>query len=155
VPLQLRILGGVLDVVANGVGSVFVTIRYEQFELTARGDDMAYTLPVDKQVKVKISYVDANGNPAAVDGDVEWSSSDQKIAMVYGDPDDNMQAVVVPQGPVGQVQIVATADADLGAGVRELITTMDVTIVAGEAVAGTIEPVGGPIDIPHPEPRNR
>jgi hypothetical protein len=30
------------------------------------------------------------------------------------------------------------------------VTTMDVTVVAGEAVAGTISPVGEPEDIPVP-----
>jgi hypothetical protein len=44
------------------------------------------------------------------------------------------------------VQITATADADLGAGVRNLVTVCDITIVAGEAVAGTIAPIGASID---------
>ena len=45
-------------------------------------------------------------------------------------------------GETGTAQITATADADLGEGVRELITLLDVNVVAGEAVAGTISVVG-------------
>jgi hypothetical protein len=44
----------------------------------------------------------------------------------------------------------ATADADLGDGVRELNTLLDVTLVAGEAVTGTINVVGDPQPITPP-----
>jgi hypothetical protein len=49
--------------------------------------------------------------------------------------------------------MTAYADADLGERVRELATTMDVTVMAGEAVAGTITPVGEPEPIPHVDHR--
>ena len=55
---------------------------------------------------------------------------------------------VVRAVELGQVQITATADADLGEGTRELVTLMDVTIVAGEAVAGVIQPLGEATPIP-------
>lgn len=58
------------------------------------------------------------------------------------DADDTTNAVVGATGTIGQVQIVARADADLGTGVRELLTTMDVEVVAGEAVSGIVTPVG-------------
>jgi hypothetical protein len=47
-------------------------------------------------------------------------------------------------GPLGQVQVTATADADLGEGTRTLTMTMDVEIVSGEAITGSITPVGEP-----------
>jgi len=133
----------------------FITLSLGAYTVTAMGEDMAYTLPVDKQIKVKVSYVDSQGNPAAVDGGVTWASSNATIARVdfATDAAASFEAVVVPVGPVGQVQITANADADLGAGTRALVTTMDVTVVAGEAVAGVIEPVGAPDDIPHVDPR--
>jgi hypothetical protein len=54
---------------------------------------------------------------------------------------------------LGTAQVVATADVDLGAGVQSLITTMDITVVAGQAVAGTISPTGPAEPIaPHPAP---
>jgi hypothetical protein len=113
--------------------------------IKVKGQNMVYQLPVDKQIKVQVSYVDAEGNPAAVD-DVIWSSSNDAIATVVADDVDHTQATISPTGggPLGQVQIVATADVDLGAGVKELLTHCDVEIVAGEAVAGTITPVGEP-----------
>lgn len=105
---------------------------------------MAYTLPADKMVELSISYKDANGNPASIDGAVEWDSSDAEVARV--DPlqatptDDNSHVILVPGTKVGNCQISAKADADQGDGVRELVTLLDVTVVGGEAVTGTIEP---------------
>jgi hypothetical protein len=124
-----------------------LTITYDRFTITAKGDVM-YTLPVDKMVKMQVAYVDAEGNPAAVDGDVTWESSDDTIVKVTPETGDSTIVTVFPEGPVGQVQITATADADLGAGTSELITVCDIQIVAGEAVAGTIAPVGEPTDKP-------
>jgi hypothetical protein len=130
----------------------FVTLTLGAFTVKARGDDMAYTLPVDMQVDVVVSYVDSDGNPANVDGGVTWATSDPQIAAVVATPGNSFEAVVRPGGQLGQAQITATADADLGDGVRELITMMDVEVVAGEAVAGTITPAGGPTPIPEVQP---
>jgi hypothetical protein len=143
-------IAGTLKLLFNDVseGGCIVTLTYDRFSVTARGEDMAYTLPGDKQVEVKVSYVDANGNPAAVDGEVSWESSDTDIADVEVDASDSTHATIVPGTKVGQAQISANADADLGAGIRNLITTMDLTVVGGEAVAGTIEPVGAPTPKP-------
>jgi hypothetical protein len=144
-------LGGTLKFLIDEPASrpgARITIRYDGLTLTAWGDGMAYKLPNDKMIAVQVAYVDSKGNPAQVDGDVSWDTSDANIAIVESNAGDSMQAVVTPVGPIGQVQITATADADLGSGVRELITTMDVEIVAGEAIAGTITPVGEPQPIP-------
>jgi hypothetical protein len=121
-----------------------ITLKYDGFILTvsATGDRMAYTLPVDHEVEVQVAYVDAKGNPAPVDGDPVWSSSDAAIITVTADTTNAMQAMVTPVGPIGTAQVKVEADADLGAGVTSLVTLMDVTIVAGQAVAGTITPVG-------------
>jgi hypothetical protein len=120
-----------------------LTLWYEGFKATFKGDVM-YTLPVDHTVQMKVTYVDAANNPAAVDGPVVWSSSDDALATVLADSVDSSLVTVTPVGPIGQVQITATADADLGTGVRSLVTISDITLVAGEAVAGTITPVGVP-----------
>ena len=63
---------------------------------------------------------------------------------VVADTADHFQASVTPVGPAGSAQVTVTADVDLGTGVKELITLFDVTIVAGQAVAGTISVVGDP-----------
>jgi hypothetical protein len=145
-------LGGTLRFIMDpeDYAGVYFTIRYRDFTITARAKDMAYTLPDGNQVQVEISYVDAQGNPATVDGEVSWSSSDPTIATVTVDNQNSQRAIVAAAagGTIGQAQITATADADLGEGTRELITTMDVEVVAGEAVSGTISPVGSYQPIP-------
>jgi hypothetical protein len=124
-----------------------LTITYDRFTIQLKGDTM-YTLPVDMEVKMQVAYVDSENNPAEIDGEVSWESSDDTIATVIVDGSDSTIVTVSPVGPTGQVQITASADADLGQGVRELITTSDITLVAGEAVAGTITPVGAPTPKP-------
>lgn len=125
-----------------------VTLRYGSFTTTLKGDHMAYTLPIDHQVGVQVQYVDAKGNPATVDGAPEWESSNPSILAVTPDDPSGMTATVVPLGTVGNAQVTVTADADMGGGVREIVTLMDVTTVAGEAVAGTITPTGAAVPIP-------
>jgi hypothetical protein len=147
-------LGGTLSFLTEpSKAGCYTTVQYENFTIKARGDDMAYTLPVAKQVHVQVAYVDTGGNPATIDGDVSWSSSDNSIAAVLVDSTDTTKAIVRSGTKLGQVQVTATADADLGDGIREIITPMDVSVVAGEAVAGTISPVGEAEDAPHVEHR--
>jgi hypothetical protein len=109
---------------------------------------MAYTLPADKTVKLQIAYFDGAGNPATIDGAVAWESSNPLIADVQSLPVQQGAAgsvvQLVPGEDIGNCQISARADADLGTGVRELVTLLDVTVVGGEAVTGTITPVGEP-----------
>ena len=124
-----------------------LSITYGRITITAKGYIM-FTLPVDDAVKMQVTYVDAEGNPAKVDGPITWASSDETLAEVEVDSVDSSIVTVTPVGPTGQVQITATADADLGDGVRELITVCDISLVAGEAVAGTIQPVGAPFPKP-------
>jgi hypothetical protein len=113
---------------------------------------MAYTLPADKTVQLQIAYVDANGNPATIDGAVAWESSNPEVADVESLPVQQGAAgsvvQLVPGSTIGNCQISAKADADLGTGVRELVTLLDVTVVGGEAVTGTISPVGEPTPKP-------
>jgi len=108
---------------------------------------MSYTLPTDMKVGVQVSYTDSKGNPATVDGDVVWTSSDDTIVGVSVDPNDSTLAEVIPAAKLGNAQITATADADLGSGVSSIIAVMSVSVVAGEAVAATIVPTGDPVPI--------
>ena len=150
--LEGRIRLTIVDPAPSPSLTAVVTARYDGFITTSTGGSMAYTLPADKQVELKISYVDANNNPATIDGAVTWETSDAEIAScspVTDDPlEDNSHVVLVPGSKVGNCQITAKADADLGSGVRELVTPFDVTVVGGEAIAGTIEPVGEATDKP-------
>jgi hypothetical protein len=123
-----------------------VTTTYDRFTVSAIAGDnhMAYTLPSDMQIKVQVTYLDAKGHPAKVDGDVEWTTSNEMIANVGVLNTDSTQAMVAPGKDLGQAQITAKADANVGEGVTEVVCTFDVEVVAGEAVIGTITPVGQP-----------
>ena len=109
---------------------------------------MAYNLPDGMRVAVAVAYVDADGNPAVVDGPATWSSSDSAIATVTATGDYAAVVAATKGGTLGTAQITATADAQMGAGITNLLTTFDVTVVAGQAVAGTITPSGAPEAIP-------
>jgi hypothetical protein len=121
-----------------------VAATVDGFTFTTKGaQGIMYTLPADKRVRLAISYVDAKGNPAMVDGDVTWDSSDPNVAFITPTtpPDEEGFAVyLMPGSTIGSAQISARADADLGSGVQEVITLLDVTVVAGSAVAGVITP---------------
>jgi hypothetical protein len=132
---------------APAIGHVIVTAHFGQFTATGVGD-MAYTLPVGMLVTAQVAYVDAGGNPAVIDGAVTWASSNDTVATAVVDSGDSTICTVSAPGAVGSAQITATADADLGAGVKTLVTLLDITVVAGEAVAGTISITGTPQPIP-------
>ena len=73
-----------------------------------------------------------------MDGIPEWSVSDPAILSVTPSVD-GLSATVKAIGPLGSCQVSNTADADLGEGTKPIIGTLDVNVVAGEAVAAVIE----------------
>jgi hypothetical protein len=141
-------LGGQIEVLlrtsAEETLFAIVTARYSGFTVRAKGDRMAYTLAADKMVSVRVDYVDAQNNPATVDGPVTWDTSAPDVVSVVADQSDSQVCSITAGTQLGTAQVTARADADLGQGTRELITTLDVTIVAGEAIAGVISPTGDP-----------
>jgi hypothetical protein len=129
-----------------------ITTRIDRCVVTAKGTHMAYTLPIDKLIVVQVGYTDAGGNAAKVDS-VVWSSSNALVETTQ-DAGDMTICTITPQGDAGSCQVTADADADLGQGVRHLLTLFDITLVAGEAVAGTIVVTGDQQPIaPHVEPQ--
>lgn len=100
---------------------------------------MSLTLSVTQEVAVSIQPVDARGNPAPVDGVPAWAVSDGAL-LSLAVSDDGLSAVVTALGPVGVAQVTVTADARLGEEVREIVGTLDVTLVAAEAVALKLVP---------------
>ena len=143
-------LAGLLKLVTEEppVGGVRVTLTYHGFIVTAWGKDMAYKLATGMAVGVQVTYEDAKGHPAVVDGDVTWESSNDAIAEVHVDGSDSTIATVEGIGDtLGTAQITASADADLGDGTRSIITVMDVEVVGGEAIAGPISPTNEPTPV--------
>lgn len=98
---------------------------------------MALILTTTQEAEVVVAYADKNGNPAIIDGVPVWTVSNPDIVRVVPTTD---PATVIIQavGPIGNIQVSVTADADLGEGVRELIAVQDVRVVAGEAVLASI-----------------
>lgn len=105
------------------------------------------TLTDSQQCPLEVSFQDKKGNPATVDGTPSWSVSDETILEIVPDTD-GMTATVKAIGPLGNAQVVVKADADKTAeGQREIVGILEVTVVAGEAVA-TIVAAGAPSEQP-------
>lgn len=105
--------------------------------------NMAFTMTDVQSAPLAVSVTDARGNPAKLDGIPVWASSDVTVLTVVA-ADDGMSAVITATGPLGTAQVVFTADADLGGGVRELKGILDVEVIASEAVNVVITP-GAPV----------
>jgi hypothetical protein len=90
-----------------------------------------------QKVSLSIQVVDAVGNPAAVEGAPVWTSSDPTVLTVTAAAD-GMSADAVAVGPLGTAQVSVVADADLGTGVTNIAGTLDVQVVASQAVGLTI-----------------
>jgi hypothetical protein len=95
---------------------------------------MALILTDVQKVTLAVAFVSAKGNPAVVDGLPVWGTSDATVLSVVPAAD-GLSADVVAVGPLGTAQVSVTADADLGEGVRALVGTLDVTVIASEAGA--------------------
>lgn len=88
----------------------------------------------NQQVDLTIEARTAKGNVAKLDGVPVWEVSDAAIVAITPAAD-GLSCNVKAVGPVGTAQVVVRADADLDVGeVREVIGTLDIEVVAGEAV---------------------
>lgn len=83
------------------------------------------------------SFVDAKGNAATVDGVPAWALEGDPIGTVTPAAD-GLSAVIDLNGTLGKAQLSVRADADKTSEIRELVLTAEIEIVAGEAVAGSI-----------------
>lgn len=106
---------------------------------------VVFTLKDNEKVSVAVEFVSASGNPAKVDGPPSWESSDPAVLTVTP-AGDGMTCMVTTVGPVGTARVTCKADADLGAGMKEIILMGDFEVIAGEAV-------GGNLNVGTPEPR--
>jgi hypothetical protein len=92
----------------------------------------------DQKVTLRVKFVTGEGNPAKVDGTPAWDTSNEDLFEL--DPsDDGMTCVLTATGPLGVGQVSVSADADLGTGTKDIIGTLEVEVVAGEAIAAVLE----------------
>ena len=106
--------------------------------VTFTGENMAENLQVGHYATVSVQWVDQQGRPAKVDGLTTWATTDATVlscAVSTGNPlIANCQAIAI-----GTAQVQATADADLGEGVKTITSTIDVSVIQGEAVGGQMK----------------
>lgn len=125
-------------------GSFILTVgplRSRFYNLT-KETKMALILTADQKVKLTITPVDSYGNLSVVEN-VTWSVSNPNVLAIESVTDTEVFATTL--GPMGDAQIVVTADARIGEGTVELTGVIDVSVLAAEAtalavVAGVPEP---------------
>lgn len=117
-----------------------------------KGENMANTMQAGSFATLAVQWVDSKGNPAKVDGPTDWVSSNEDVATIEVATGNPLIANIHSVGPVGPVQFQATADADLGEGVKTITATCDVSVIAGEASGGTID-FTQPVATPPPSRR--
>lgn len=103
---------------------------------------MALTMNTIQQCVLEISPTDAKGHPAKVDGVPEWLTDNSDIVTLIPAAD-GLSCGIAAVGVPGTCKVQVTADADLGAGVSNLVGTLDVEIVSAPATNIEIKP--GPI----------
>lgn len=93
---------------------------------------MPLELTIDQKARIDVAFTDRAGNPAKVDGTPLWASSDEGLFSVEP-AEDGMSAYVVSGDETGDAGLLTVrADADMGEGMREVVGTLEVRILAGE-----------------------
>lgn len=100
---------------------------------------LMFQMSSSQQVTVSVIFKDKKNNPAQIDGTPEWLTDNPDVlALTPGT--DGKSCLVAAVGPLGTGKVTLTADADLGAGVEQIIGTFDVEVTAGKAKVVTINP---------------
>lgn len=100
---------------------------------------MPLMLGDDQKVTLRVKFVTGEGNPAKVDGAPAWETSNEELFELEPS-DDGLTCVVTTVGMLGIGQVSVSADADLGTGSRDIIGTLEIEVVSGEAIAAVLEP---------------
>ena len=112
--------------------------------------DVSFQIPYGSQFPVSVDFKDNKGNPAKVDGAPAWATDNPAI-LTLEPAADGLSCVVKSTGVVGTATVQMTADADLGAGTKALLGTLEVEVTAREATSVALTP-GEVTDIPDPAP---
>ena len=99
---------------------------------------MAATMQVGSYATVSVAWKDKGGNVVKVDGPTTWESSDPETLQVQVATGNPLIANLFAPGPVGTATVQATADADLGEGVKKVTSSLSVEVIKGEAIGGEI-----------------
>jgi len=134
---QRSVLEQILDRLTPKPATRIVFTVHLNGETRAGVDSM--TIKDNQEFDVTLSFTDAGGNPASVDGVPQWSV-DNTTALTVTPAADGMSAVVSANGPVGTGQVTVTADADLGTGTTTITGVLAVEVLAGDATVIQLNP---------------
>ncbi len=98
---------------------------------------MAFILKATQNVDISVTVTDKKGNQATVQNGT-WASDDENVVTVTDNTNNAATASAV--GTPGMATVTYTADADLGEGVEEVVGTVDIEVVAGNASVFNIVP---------------
>lgn len=117
-----------------------VTPTPEHYHWPLIGEVLAmFQLTDTQQVTVTAAFVDKKGNPAQVDGVPVWLVDNDSV-LALAPAADGKSCVVSAVGPLGTAKVSMKADADLGAGVVEIIGVLDIEVTGGQATTVTLTP---------------
>jgi hypothetical protein len=102
---------------------------------STKGHIMATTIPSGQTGDARVTWTDAQDNSTVSQWPTWWESSDTAIVTVDASPTDGLMAKVTSVGPIGAAQVRAHT----GENSEIHATPLDVEVVGGAAVAGTIE----------------
>lgn len=88
-------------------------------------------------IPLTVTPKDRDGNDAAIDGKVDWASSDETL-IVIREKDGVQYASTVPGPGTGPATVTATFDADLGEGRTEVAIADVINVTAGPATTGAV-----------------
>lgn len=137
---QMDLLRRILAAVEPAPAVKFVITTELDGQITSGVEFMKIT--ASQKFTASIQPVDAKGNPAEVQaGSVQWEGPD---TLTITPSEDGLSAEIAAKGPLGSGQVSVSADADLGEGVTTIAGTLQVDVVAGQAVSlgvNTSDPV--------------
>jgi len=96
------------------------------------------TMQVQTYATLSVEWKDKAGNPAKVDGETTWTSSNPNTLEAEVATGNSLICNVYAPGPIGKATVEATADADRGEGVKTISKTIEIEVTTGEAVEGEI-----------------
>ena len=106
------------------------------------------TMQVGTMATLSVEWKDKGGNTVAVDGPTSWVSSDPATVQVQVATGNPQIANLYAPGPIGTASVQATADADLGEGVKSVTATISITVTGGQATGGEITFTQYPSQVP-------
>lgn len=91
----------------------------------------------DQYAVISAMPVNRRKAEAQIDGGISWKVIDESIVkiLVAGD---GLSAKVIPCGVIGETEIEASADAELGSGMHKIFAKMQVKVVSGAAFSVTM-----------------